>query len=52
MVKILTVEQWCLRPGNGETDCSDGIDNDGDDAIDGEDPDCSGLPPNERETIL
>ncbi|MGI8719305.1 MAG: hypothetical protein ACR2KF_02160 [Nitrososphaeraceae archaeon] len=35
-----------------ETDCTDGEDNDGDDAIDGEDSDCSAggpLPPNERE---
>jgi plastocyanin len=31
-----------------ESDCTDGVDNDGDDAIDGEDPDCGtgGPPPN------
>jgi plastocyanin len=37
---------------NTESDCADGVDNDGDDAIDGEDADCSAggpLPPNERE---
>ena len=36
-------------PGPGEDDCSDGIDNDGDEAIDTEDPDCGGQPPNPRE---
>ena len=38
-------------PGNdGETDCGDGVDNDGDDAIDGEDPDCGTPPGNDGET--
>ena len=28
------------NPTDGESDCANGVDDDGDDAIDGEDPDC------------
>ncbi|MDW0254190.1 MAG: hypothetical protein QOA13_08850, partial [Nitrososphaeraceae archaeon] len=38
------------NPTDGESDCANGVDDDGDDAIDGEDPDCGTPPGDDGET--